>query len=230
MKDSNAAEVKRRVLRAKDRFFEVDDFPGSRTAVARELSRLEDAGELRRLRRGLYWRGTPTPLGMAPPPPEAVVRKVYGSPSGVGPARLTAASALGLTTQVPRYPTFAVPYPVEGISRAAFVNRSRRRERAVRRLNDVEIALLEVLDDWDDVVELNSEDAVRRLSHLIGDSVRPDRVAAAATTEPARVRERLRALLRAAGAEEDADRVARASHEATRASAVASIPPLAAAA
>ena len=186
MNDSNAAEVKRRVLRAKDRFFEVDDFPGSRTAVARELSRLEDTGELQRLRRGLYWRGTATPLGMAPPPPEAVVRKVYGSPSGVGPARLTAARALGLTTQVPRYPAFAVPYPVEGISRAVFVNRSRRHERAIRRLNDVEIALLEVLDDWDDVVELSPEDAVTRLRRLIGDSVRPDRIAAAAKTEPAR--------------------------------------------
>ena len=230
MPDSDAAEAKKRVLRSKDRFFEVDDFPGSRTAVARELSRLENVGELRRLRRGLYWRGTETPLGMAPPPPAAVVRKVYGSLSGVGPARLTAARALGLSTQVPRYAAFAVPYLAEGISRVVLVNRGRRHERAGRRLNNVEIALLEVLEDWDDVVELSPEDAVTRLSRLIGDSIRPDRVAAAARTEPARVRERLRALLRVAGTDDEAHRVPRAAHEATRTLALAGIPPLAAAA
>lgn len=62
-----ASEVRNRVLRSRDRFWQPEDFDGSPQAVAKELSRLNRSEELRRVRRGLYWRGTPTRLGMAPP-------------------------------------------------------------------------------------------------------------------------------------------------------------------
>ncbi|MHB1089858.1 MAG: DUF6088 family protein, partial [Ilumatobacteraceae bacterium] len=140
----------------------MDDFVGSRSTVARALSRLADGGELVRVKRGLYWRGAKTPLGMAPPSSAAILRAVYGKTAGVGPTRLDAARKLGLTTQVARTPAFAVPFVVEGLS-LKFVNRARRTGRARHHLTDVEVALFEVLYSWEDTVELSSTDAVKRL-------------------------------------------------------------------
>src|SRR5438552_1777811 len=103
-----APEVRKRVLHSQDRFWSPADFNGSPDAVAQTLGRLTRAGELRRVRRGLYWRGTPTRLGMAPPSPGRLAEEVVGG-SGTGPAGWSAALALGLSTQVPRRETIAVP-------------------------------------------------------------------------------------------------------------------------
>ncbi len=107
---SVAGEVRERVLASRDRFWRPDSFGDhSPDAVAQALSRLTRDGELRRVRRGLYWRGTPTRLGMAPPPPDRLAREVAGQSRGTGPAGRSAALALGLSTQVPRHETIAVP-------------------------------------------------------------------------------------------------------------------------
>jgi hypothetical protein len=61
------------------------------------------------------------------------------------------------------------------------------------------VALLEVLDSWEKVVELAPAEALERLGTIIRDgTVRPERLAQAAGSEPARVRERLRLILRSA--------------------------------
>lgn len=215
------------VTAARNRFFTVDDFVGSRSTVGRALSRLADDGELIRVKRGLYWRGTKTPLGMSPPSSTLILRVVYGKTAGVGPTRLDAARKLGLTTQVARTPAFAVPFVVEGLS-LVLVNRARRTGRARYHLDDTEVALFEVLYSWDDVVELSSVDAVARLRSLIGKTIRPKAVAAASTTESARVRERLRALLVLTGFKNEALRVLPAANAKTRDKALRSIPELAA--
>jgi len=217
-----------RVLGHRDRFFEPADFPGSRVAVLKAFSRLEAQGALTRVRRGLYWRGTETPLGMAPPRPADVVHKVFG-PTGVGPARTSAALALGLTTQVPRTPSFAVPYPVDGIPRARLVERTRRTGRRAAKLRGAEVALLEVLDSWEDVVELKPDAAMKRLASLMGTTLRPEALAKAGATEPARVRERLRALLEVSGRADLAALVPSAAHPETRAAALRALPVTAAA-
>jgi len=215
------------VTAARSRFFTVNDFAGPRSTVARALSRLADDGEIVRVKRGLYWRGAKTPLGMAPPSSAAILREVYGKTAGVGPALLDAARKLGLTTQVARTPSFAVPYEVEGLS-LIFVNRARRTGRARHGLNDAEIALLEVLYSWEDVVELTSADAVSRLRSLIGKTIRPKAVAAASSTESARVRERLRALLIFAGFQKVAISILPAANATTRNEALRGIQELAA--
>lgn len=215
------------VTASRNRFFTVDDFVGSRSTVGRALSRLADDGELVRVKRGLYWRGTKTPLGMSPPSSTLILRVVYGKTAGVGPTRLDAARKLGLTTQVARTPAFAVPFVVEGLS-LVLVNRARRTGRARYRLTDVEVALFEVLYYWENTVELSSTDAVKRLRSLIGKTIRPKAVAAASTTESARVRERLRALLISAGFEKDALHVLPAANAKTRDEAFRNIPELAA--
>ena len=73
---SVAPEVRKRVFHSRDRFWHPEDFHGSPDAVAQALSRLARSGELRRVRRGLYWRGAPTRLGMAPPPSDRFANEV----------------------------------------------------------------------------------------------------------------------------------------------------------
>jgi hypothetical protein len=86
--------------------------------------------ELIRVRKGLYWRGVQTPLGMSPPHPDALVRELVGS-SAVGPAGLSAANALRLSTQVPRRAHVAVPARApESTGLVRFVSRPTRTARA----------------------------------------------------------------------------------------------------
>jgi hypothetical protein len=161
-----------------------------------------------------------TPLGMSYPSATSTLEAVYGKASGFGPAHLDAANLLGLTTQVSARPTFAVPYEVDGLA-MRLVSRPRRTGRALNRLSAHEVALLEVLGDWERVVDMPSTVAVARLTSLVGSSIRADAVAAAASTESARVRERLRLVLQAAGCTDAVDDVAPAAHEVTRSNALA---------
>lgn len=195
---SVATKVRNRVLPSRDRFWRPEDFGASTDAVAKTLSRLAKGGELRRVRRGLYWRGTPTRLGMAPPPPARLAREVLGG-SGIGPAGWSAALALGLSTQVPRRETIAVPGRApRDPGTIHFVSRAASTKRRDERLRPAEVALLEVLRNWDGLVE--ASDAVERVGRLVdtGD-LRVDRLVRASATEPPRVRERLRHLLAALG-------------------------------
>lgn len=100
---SAAGQVRRRALYSRNRFWRADDFAGSRAAVLRELSRLAADGKLLHVRRGLYWRGTETILGVSRPSSIQLVQELFGR-DGVGPEEWSAALALGLTTQHPRRP------------------------------------------------------------------------------------------------------------------------------
>ena len=202
---SVAATVRNKVNSSRDRFWRPSDFEGSPEAVAKTLSRLAGAGELRRVRRGLYWRGTPTLLGMSPPLPSRLAEEVAGG-LGIGPAGLSAALELGLATQVPHYDMIAVPRrvprnpgPVHLVSRAASTKRQS------ERLRPAEVALFEVLRDWPGLVELPTPDATVRIADLLkASTLRVDKLVRASSTEPPRVRERLRGLLVDAGRPEAA--------------------------
>jgi hypothetical protein len=195
-----AAGVRERVLRSRERFWRPEDFEGSPEAVAQALSRLVRAGELRRVRRGLYWRGSPTRLGMAPPPPERLAGEVAHVP-GTGPAGWSAALALGLSTQVARRDAIAVPGRApRSPSSVHFVSRASATKRRDERLRPSEVALFEVLRDWDRLVEVPTSEAVERIGRFAETGeVRLDRVARASGSEPPRTRERLRHLLGAMG-------------------------------
>ncbi|MCZ7533281.1 MAG: DUF6088 family protein [Acidimicrobiia bacterium] len=210
---TTSGKVARRVRRARNRFFRRNDFEGSRAAVEKALSRLVAGGDLVRVRNGLYWRGTETPLGMAPPNPREVVRTLAGTAVS-GPAGLSASNFLGLSTQVPRLPEYAVSGAVPDVDRIRIVRRDGRRGEARRaaRLTESDIAVLEVLDSWEKVVELPAGEAMERLSvRLQNDPDSTDRLIRAAQHEPARVRVRMRFLLNAAGRPDLADRVPAAS-------------------
>jgi Transcriptional regulator, AbiEi antitoxin len=214
---SLASEVRRRVLNTRDSFWRPEDFDGSPDAVAQALSRLVRSGELRRVRRGLYWRGAATRLGTAPPPPGRFANEVVRGP-GTGPAEWSAALALGLSTQVPRREAIAVPGRAPRNTGAVrFVSRAAGTKRRDKRLRPAEVALLEVLRDWDGLVELPTHDAVERIERLAdAGTIRLDRLVRASVTEPPRVRERLRRLLQQLGQSTAADAVRPARSESVR--------------
>lgn len=193
---SVAAKIRNRVLHSRDRFWRPDDFDGSPAAVSQALSRLARTGDIRRVRRGLYWRGASTALGMAPPPPDRLVDEVIAE-LGCGPAGRSAALVLGLSTQVPRYDAVAVVGRApRNPGNVRFVSRHACAKRRDERLRPPEVALLEVLRDWDDVVDAPTEAAIGRIADLADrGALRLNRIVRASETEPPRVRERLRRLL-----------------------------------
>lgn len=199
---SVAASVRGRIDRSRvGTFFSVADFAGSPRAVETALSRLAGEGRgLTRVRKGLYWKGVKSRFGTGRPSPESVVRRLAGNRSG--PSGWTASHVLGLSTQVPAVPEFAIfgPAPT-GIPGVVFHSRWNP-ERG--KLRYMEIALLEVLRDWPAKVEAEWADfvsAVRRLESA--GRVRVDRVLEAATQErSSRLRTNVEALQRALGGEQ----------------------------
>lgn len=220
---TGAAGVAEWVHRSRRRFFRREDFAGSRTAIEKALSRHVESGELLRVRNGLYWKGPLTAFGMAPPNPREIA-KAYAGPYPTGPAGISAANALGLTTQVPRVSFYAVPADVPDIDRIRLVRHNTKRATARRSadLGEHEVALLEVLDAWERVVELDRDVAKTRLVEMIRKGeLDAHRVALGVIHEPARVRVRLGALLESAGHPDLADLVPPASSKATADNALA---------
>ena len=175
MKESVASSVRAKVARKAVRsFLTPADFSGSPRAVEVELSRIAAKGDLTHIRKGLYWKGPRTRLGMTPPRPMSVA--LYLAGPGSGPAGFTAAAALGLTTQVPATAEIAVPSrvpsPIPGVR---FTSRhSSRRE---LRLTAEEVALVEVLKDWPVTVEASWRELAKKTSELVeSGSIRPERV------------------------------------------------------
>jgi hypothetical protein len=115
------------------------------------MSRLAAEGEIVRVRKGLYWKGPKTRVGMPLPRPIEVALEIAGV--GAGPAGISAAHLLGLTTQVPATEVIAVPgrvpTPLRGVR---FVSRSI--ERRILGLSQSEVALIEVLREGPGLVEI----------------------------------------------------------------------------
>lgn len=133
------------------RFVHVSDLPGTPAAKSSALSRAHKAGELVAIRKGLYYKGAKTRYGMTRPSAEEIAAVVLG-PTGVGPSGYSAARALGLTSQVPRQPTFTVAGPVP--TAVPGVKVSKRNNMRRRNLRYTEIALLELLrGDWEATVD-----------------------------------------------------------------------------
>ena len=199
--DRRSAEAARQaILVSRNQFWKPSDVGTPPSTTQRVLADLVQQGELRHVRKGLYWRGIATPLGMSPPSPEALISQLIGG-AGSGPAGLSAANELRLSTQVPRRAEYAVvSRPPSDSDTVRFVDRSARRGRAEQALSLADVAALEVLDGWDRVIEVEPNEAMTRLSRLIESGrIDPHRLAGAGATEPGSTRARLRHLLQRAG-------------------------------
>ena len=206
-----APTIRARITKGGDRFWRPEDFDGlgNPNAVDQALSDLHAAGELRRIRRGLYWRGRRTAFGMSRPSNADILEQVTGLTYGIGPSGYSAALALGLSTQVPRDETFALPIrtPTGLPDGMKVVSRAARRGRLDAKLRPQEVAWLEIAGSWRDHVNDPAEAERRFRAAINAESIRPDRIATAARTEPPEVKRTITALLRAAGRAKDADRV-----------------------
>lgn len=191
---SVAESVRTRVSRAKPgTLFTVDEFEGSRGAIETALSRLKDRGEVRRIRKGLYFKGVRSRFGSGRPRVEDVVYKVLGT-NGVGPAGWTASRILGLSTQLPARHEFAVLGPPP--TNIPGVRFHSRKNLARIELNPREIAVLEMLRTWPTHSEASWDELVKRVAELRDEgAIKPERLAKAAARErsPA-LRERMMAL------------------------------------
>jgi hypothetical protein len=177
-----ARVIRRQVEHARaGTFLRCRDFPGGPRAVESALSRLAAEGELVRVRRGLYWRGTRTRFGMVRPSALDVALEIGGT--GSGPSGVAAARMLGLTTQVPAAIEVAVPgkspEPLAGVR-----FRSRPFTRRERKLRPIEVAVLELLRD-PHAVGADWAQVACRIRELIADgAVRAAALGAAAAEEP----------------------------------------------
>jgi hypothetical protein len=214
---SLASKVRNRILASGERFWSPADFDGSPAAVAQTLSRMVRAGEIRRMRRGLYWRGAQTHLGMAPPPSPLFANEIIDG-RGIGPAGWSAALELGLSTQVPRRDTFAIPTRTPRVPGSIhLVSRAASYKRRDENLRPGEVALLEALREWNALVEISDDDALGKIENFITTgALRPEKLARAADTEPPRVRERLRWLFDKLGRSELTDTIRPARRHAPR--------------
>ncbi len=216
--ESVARKVRQKVLRSEGRFWHVDDFDWSPTAVWDALGRLADDGELTHVRRGTYWRGRKARWGRSPAPAIAAVREVVGDKEALGAAGWMAANAVGLSTQVVPTPIVSVTRRLPtGFDNIRLVSRAQRTGRRDARLSEAEVTLLEALGDWHRYTEVPPEVAVDRLLAYMHDTqADPRRLVRASATEPVTVRERLKALLSRDGLEDEAARIEGARSESAR--------------
>lgn len=189
---SAAAVIRDRVRRGGARYWKHSDFHDlPAPAVAKTLSRLAQEGELRHVEKGVYYRPVPTSFGMSVPSASAMTAQTLNAP--LHPAGLSAANALGLTTQNPLRPEFATPAPGPPTAlRNAIVHTGRPPQRA--RLSAEDGALLEILRERARSSDLPPEATAERLKRLLADEERFRRLVTAAMAEPPRVRAMLGAL------------------------------------
>lgn len=216
--ESVAAAIRRRIRRSPNRFWHPSDFAGEPHAVELALSRLVEEGELERVRRGTYWRGTKTRFGTSAPPSIEAVRKVVGESEAIGAAEWYATNLLGLSTQVAPVPVVAVSRRTPtGLPDVRIISRASRTGRRDGHLTPTEVTILEALDGWDRFVEVPPPVALQRfLAAIDQQDVRVDRLVAAARTEPPAVRERLRFVLERGGRVLEASRIERARSRSAR--------------
>jgi len=144
-------------------FFRSTDLPGSRAGVNTALSRLATAGEVVRVRNGLYWKGVKSRYGAGRPGLLDAAIAAAGH-VGTGPSGWSAAQALGLSTQIPATPEVAVAGPVPSFEGVRF---HKRNNLARRDLGFWEIALLEVLRSYPGYAEVSLDELAMRVRSLV---------------------------------------------------------------
>jgi hypothetical protein len=189
---SAAATVRDRVMRGKSRYWKHADFADlPPSAVAMTLSRLARKGVLQRVGKGVYYRPTQTSFGPSVPAASGVASQTLRQP--LHPAGLSAANALGLSTQNPGRPEYATPAPGPPTAlRGSVVHTGRPAERGSLSAEDG--AILETLRDRARHSDLPAEQTVRRLLKLLADEQRFAALVDVAMVEPPRVRAMLGAI------------------------------------
>jgi hypothetical protein len=163
---------------------------------------------------------------MAPASEGSALRKLLGRNTAIGAGGWHAANLLGLSAQVSPIEVLAITArPPSGFEHLKLIDRSGRVGRRDQRLSALEVTILEALEGWETYVEAAAEQALTRFRDLLTrDDVRVAKLIAAAGSEPAVVRERLRQVLLFAGMDSEADRIRRARSSKARRRALSVFP------
>lgn len=197
---SSADIIRDRIMGSGDHYWTYADFTDlPPAAVSQTLSRLTRDGEIKRVRKGIYYRPKQTVIGESRPSPIILNRLLLGDEAR--PTGITAANLLGFTTQNPGRPTYAIskshaPTNLPGVKVTV---------RRPARNTDLDVkqgALLEFLRDRGSTSDLNPVDTVRKLVDILHDVMDFEKLADAAMMEPPRVRAMLGALGEAVGVDE----------------------------
>lgn len=201
--ESVSQKIRKRILRGgEDRLWTFQDFldigPSAAPAIAATLSRLSKTDELRRVRRGVYYRPKKTVFGESQPDPESVVKVLLHDHKAV---RTGEYNRLGLTTQMSNTLTSASNRPVRikdvrGIP-LRFVSRPLSEQKGIR---DEERTVLDSLRDLGKIPDTTPEQTLSRIVHLLKrGELDFERLAKFVLTEPPRVRALLGAIGEEAG-------------------------------
>lgn len=192
---SVASLVREKVQRGGERIWRLEDFAELPfLAVAQAFSRLTREGLLKRLSKGIYYRSRKIAFGESKPNP-ANLQRLAERRASIFPSGLSAAGRFGLTTQVGRkgeVATSASSLPRKLLGKQTII-RTRRPE-AWKRLSPADAALLDLLRTRGEASELPPEETASRITELIGDGARFERLLKVSASEPPRVRAMLGAI------------------------------------
>ena len=193
MSRSATAEAKDWITGLKpNTWFWSKDVPGSSGVVHPVLSHLhnDEASEVQRISRGLYWRGWPAGQEPAFSSPNPIISALLTAGPGAGLARGYALNRLGWTTQVPcKYLISALNEPPEAPHKTVVYRPNKNQRRS--ELNWEEVTLLEAVnffwyseEPWHECLDvLRSGKSMNRLPWSLVQPVRPDRLNWAAEAE-----------------------------------------------
>ncbi|MEN6520932.1 MAG: DUF6088 family protein [Armatimonadota bacterium] len=189
---SVASAIREAILQSTDRIWIYTDFNSMPpAAVSQALSRLYREGLVKRVRKGVYYRPKQTVLGESKVSLAALISKLL--PSDARPTGYTAARVLGLSTQVPVEPSYAVS-KTKAPASVAGVKVTVRRPVSSVCVGTREAAILEFLRERGETSERSPEETVYRLLRIIKEPGMFANLAEAAMQEPPRVRAMLGAL------------------------------------
>lgn len=164
-------------------FVRVESIPGTSTTIRKALSRAAKAGVVVRVKPGVYYKGVPTRYGMTRPSDGEALKVMLGE-RGVGPAGYSAARVWGVTTQIPAVTEVATLGARKKIRNVKLITRSNLRRAD---LNEMEIALLELLRDPSTLVESGWDSLIERVQKAAIDGrIRPQALRAALPGESSR--------------------------------------------
>lgn len=164
-------------------FVRAESLPGTSTTIRKALSRAAKDGVVVRVGPGVYYKGVPTRYGMTRPSDGEALRVILGE-RGVGPAGYSAARAWGVTTQIPAVTEVATLGARKKIRNVKLITRSNLRRTD---LNEMEIALLELLRDPATLVESGWDGLIERVKKAAVDGrIRPQALRAALPGESSR--------------------------------------------
>ena len=186
--------VRKRIEHGGERLWRLRDFNDlSFAAVAQALSRLNRAGMIERLSKGVYYHSRQTALGKSRPNPSLIQKLVSGK--RVFPSGIAASNLLGFTTQNANkleISTNGLSLPRKLVGHHAIIHT--RRPEAWSNLEENDVALLDFLRKGGRTSELSPKDTIHRTLRLLSENGRFERLFKVSAFEPPRVKALLGAL------------------------------------